>query len=205
MGVGCVSRARAVFLDRDGVLNRNVYNPLTGAWEAPHHPDDFALMPGALPALSRLGAGGFRLFLVSNQPDYALGKASLDVIESIHRRLADHLAAAQIAFDAFYYCYHHPNGVLPGYSGSCPCRKPSPYFLLRARDAHGIDLSVSWMIGDRVSDIECGRAAGVHTIRVAPDHPAARNDSEIAADVTACDLAEAAEIILAGQGNYSRV
>ena len=160
--------APAVFLDRDGVLNRNVFNPATRAWEAPHHPDDFVLTPGALPALARLAAGGFRLFVVSNQPDYALGKASLEAIAAIHHRLAAQLTAAHVEVDAFYYCYHHPRGIVPGYSGDCACRKPSPYFLFQAHDSYGIELAASWMVGDRASDIACGRAAGVRTIRIAP-------------------------------------
>ena len=193
--------APAVFLDRDGVLNRNVFNPATRAWEAPHHPDDFVLTPGALPALARLAAGGFRLFVVSNQPDYALGKASLEAIAAIHHRLAAQLTAAHVEVDAFYYCYHHPRGIVPGYSGDCACRKPSPYFLFQAHDSYGIELAASWMVGDRASDIACGRAAGVRTIRIAPDHPPAiaegqTEDGEKPADFAADDIAAAADIIL---------
>jgi D-glycero-D-manno-heptose 1,7-bisphosphate phosphatase len=197
MGSGGLNGPRAVFLDRDGVLNRNVFYPPTGAWEAPHRPEDFAPLPGILSALAQLKAAGFYLFLVSNQPDYALGKASLEAVDAIHRRFVAHLAEASIAFDACYYCYHHPKGVVPGYSGACLCRKPSPHFLLRAQRAFGLDLAASWMVGDRATDVACGRNAGAQTIRVAPGHPAAPDDAGPAADYFALNLAAAAEIILA--------
>lgn len=186
----------AVFLDRDGVLNRNVFNPSTGAWEAPHRPDDFIPVPGVLPALGRLTAAGFRLFLVSNQPDYALGKTSLAALDAIHQRLLAHLAHGGISFTAFYYCRHHPRGIVEGYSGPCICRKPSPHFLQQAASDYLIDLARSWMIGDRASDVACGLAAGARTIRIAADHPEPLVDEEPRADLPAADLTAAVAIIL---------
>jgi D-glycero-D-manno-heptose 1,7-bisphosphate phosphatase len=196
MGIGRVTTARAVFLDRDGVLNRNIYNPATGAYEAPHHPDDFIQVPGMTEALARLRDAGFRLCLVSNQPDYALGKASLDEIHAIHAMLEAALRESGVTLDAAYYCYHHPRGITPGYSMICQCRKPSPYFLTSARDAFQLDMAQSWMVGDRVTDIECGRAAGVKTIRVAEDHPAAKQNPEMAADYFVPDLHGAVDVIV---------
>jgi D-glycero-D-manno-heptose 1,7-bisphosphate phosphatase len=192
MGVGSVSGARAVFLDRDGVLNRNVFNPLTGTYESPHRAEDFELLPGVLEGLARLQETGYRLILVSNQPSYAKGKTSLAAIQAIHQRLADTLNGAGILFDAYYYCLHHPDGIIPEYSGRCECRKPSPHFLLQAKARFDLDLVNSWMIGDRETDILCGRAAGVRTIRVAADHPVPKPSQSTAADRTARDLADAA-------------
>jgi len=189
-------KARAIFLDRDGVINANVYNPTTGEYESPHRPEDFRLIQGALPAIGRLRDAGFLLFLVSNQPSYAKGKTPLVQIEATHARLVEALHQAGISFSAFYYCYHHPQGVVPGYSGPCECRKPSPYFLLKARDEFALRLDESWMIGDRVTDIECGRAAGVRTIRVAADHPAQRLPDETAAEFDAPNLTQATDIVL---------
>jgi D-glycero-D-manno-heptose 1,7-bisphosphate phosphatase len=145
----------------------------------------------------RLQAAGFRLFLVSNQPSYAKGKTTLAALEEIHCRLVEALNATGIAFSAFYYCFHHPESNVPGYGGPCACRKPSPFFLLKARDEFGLDLAGSWMVGDRVTDIECGRAAGAHTIRVAEDHSATRRDGELEAEFEALNLAHAADVILA--------
>jgi D-glycero-D-manno-heptose 1,7-bisphosphate phosphatase len=200
MGIGRLGRAasnHAVFVDRDGVINRNVLNPRTGTYESPHRPEDFHLADGAVPALARLQAAGFRLFLVSNQPSYAKGKTTLAMLEDIHGRLVDALNAAGIVFSAFYYCFHHPDSKVLGYGGPCSCRKPSAFFLFKAADEFGLDLAQSWMVGDRVTDVACGRAAGVHTIRVAEDHLATRRADETPAEFEAQDLAAAADVILA--------
>jgi len=152
---------RAVFLDRDGVLNRNVWNPATRAYESPLTPEQFELLPAVIPALQSLRDVGYFLFLVSNQPNYVKGKASMQTLDAIQGRLESALAEAKVSFAAYYYCFHHP-----AFTGQCVCRKPSPYFLFHARDAFGIDLRHSWMVGDRATDIECGRAAGVRTLEI---------------------------------------
>lgn len=179
---------RAVFLDRDGVLNRNVWNPSSGMYESPLTPEQFVLLPGAIASLRILRASGYRLFLVSNQPNYAKGKARLDVLEAIHHKFEAILREEEIAFEAFYYCFHHPE-----FTGPCACRKPSPYFLWKAAEAFEISLEHSWMIGDRPSDVSCGHAAGARTIWI-------RNDlvPEVKADYAAEDLWAAAQLILAG-------
>lgn len=187
----------AVFLDRDGVLNRNVLNPSTGEYESPGVPDDFELVPGALPALQKLQSAGFPLFLISNQPNYAKGKNSLEELAAVHARLKDALEANHIEFVEYYYCLHHPKGIVDSHSGPCECRKPSPYFLKKAASDHNIALEGSWIVGDRVTDIECGRAAGLRTIRVEEDHPAHRLPDELQADYEARDLSHAVEIIVA--------
>lgn len=158
------AHGRAVFLDRDGVINRNVWNATSGEYEAPLTVADFALAPGALEALRRLQEAGFLLFVVSNQPNYAKGKASLEELAAIDARMGREVAAAGIALAGVYYCLHHPEGIVPEYSGACVCRKPSPYFLLRAMREFGLDSAESWMIGDRETDVICGHAAGVRTI-----------------------------------------
>jgi D-glycero-D-manno-heptose 1,7-bisphosphate phosphatase len=210
---------RAVVLDRDGVINRNIFNPATGGYEAPLTVNDFALLPGVRGALQCLRDAEFLLFIVSNQPNYAKRKSSLVELFAIHAALHRELTAINVAFAAVYYCLHHPNGDVPRYLGACACRKPSPYFLLRARREFGLDFEQSWMVGDRAADILCGRAAGVRTIligatgtagvqafpdRIAPDLVAAAdiicgthlscnsNPSELAGTVTAkpCSIGE---------------
>ena len=195
-----MSGGRAVFLDRDGVLNRNVFNPATGAYESPHRVEDFAMLPGVVEALQRLQAAGYGLVLVTNQPSYAKRKTTLGATAAIHRRLADTLEGAGIQFLAFYYCLHHPDGVVPEYSRRCECRKPSPYFLLQAKARFGLDLAHSWMVGDRETDIQCGRAAGVRTIRIAADHSVAQSCGRTAADLTTRDLAAAVALLCAADG-----
>ena len=160
----------AVFLDRDGVLNELVLNPATGEYEPPHSPDVLIIFPHVIDSLLILQDAGFELFLVSNQPDYAKGKTSLEMIHAVQTRFDQILTSKGIHFREYYYCYHHPNGIVPKYSYACECRKPEPYFLLKAARDYGIDLGNSWMIGDRDSDIECGKTAGTRTIMIEELH-----------------------------------
>ncbi len=152
---------RAIFLDRDGVLNRNVWNPATGAYESPLTPEQFELLPNVIPALQLLQSCGFELFLVSNQPNHAKGKASMAILDAIHAEFLRSITFHNITFAACYYCFHHP-----AFTGICVCRKPSPYFLHQAQDTFDLDLAQSWMIGDRESDMACGQAAGTRTIQI---------------------------------------
>ncbi len=156
----------AVFLDRDGVINKLIFNEANGEFEPPHKIEDLNLYSWTLESLMTVMENGFDLFLVSNQPDYAKGKCSLEDLLSVHKRLDEIMIGNNIFFKEYYYCYHHPAGIVPGYSGKCNCRKPEPYFLKKAEKEYGIDLKQSWMIGDRESDILCGKNAGVRTILV---------------------------------------
>lgn len=189
----------AIFLDRDGVINALVLNPATSRMESPLTPDQCRLCDGAVAALLRLQQMGLPLVLVSNQPNYALGKSTLETLGAIHDNIATTLIHAGIRFARFCYCLHHPKGVVAGYSGLCVCRKPSPWFLLRARDDFGYTLADSWMIGDQPGDIQCGRAAKAHTIRIASGPLPAGQDARSRADYSARNLAEAVEILLTQQ------
>lgn len=195
MGASRLTSHRAVFVDRDGVLNRNVHNPATGALEAPLTPARFELIPGVPAALAKLQEAGFLLFMVSNQPNYAKGKSSLATLAAIHRRLEAMLAEAHVNFAEFNYCLHHPAGVVPGYSGPCRCRKPSPYFLLRARNRFALDMRESWMIGDRLTDVDCGLAAGVRTILIGSTNNEAVPGHPRSSAYNAVDLVEAVKIV----------
>lgn len=194
MGEGQRAACRAVFLDRDGVINRNIFNPATGEFEAPLSAEDFVLMPGVPKALQRLHEAGFLLFLVSNQPNYAKRKVSLAELDAIDAELRRELAASRIEFAEVYYCLHHPDGDVDGYSGACACRKPSPYFLLRAARQFGIDLEESWMVGDRATDVLCGCAAGARTVLIDAD---GEGCGSVVPDRVAVDLAAAAGYICA--------
>ena len=191
----------AIFLDRDGVINPMVLNPATGRLESPLSTADFSFFDGVLESLSILRDEGFPLILVSNQPNYALGKSTLHGMSAIHQKFVYELVRSGIAFARFCYCLHHPKGVTPGYSGLCVCRKPSPWFLLRARDDFGYSLRDSWMIGDRPTDTQCGRAAGARTIRIEPAPGASDPVNPVRALVARADysvrnLTEAVDIIL---------
>lgn len=192
------AKSRAVFLDRDGVLNEPVLNPTTGAYESPHALEDLRLCPDVPKTLRTLSAAGFELFIVTNQPSFAKGKASLETLKAIAVNLESQLITMGVKIREAFYCFHHPEGCVPEFTQRCQCRKPQPYFLQLAAQKHAIDLSRSWMIGDRGSDVECGHRAGCRAILI--DHPyAGRYNSTAKPDFVARDLASAAEIILADE------
>ena len=194
MGTNNSHEHRAVFLDRDGVINRNIFNPATGEYEAPLTPADFEIMPGALDALRALQSAGFLLFLVSNQPNYAKGKSSLAELRAIHQKFVEGLFRSVICFARFYYCLHHPQGVGNRFSRPCECRKPSPYFLLKAQAEFNLNIRQCWMIGDRHTDVECGNRAGTRTMLIA-EGASCLSDGAYA-DEIAVSLEDAATIIL---------
>jgi D-glycero-D-manno-heptose 1,7-bisphosphate phosphatase len=190
----------AIFLDRDGVLNATVLNPRTGRMESPLTAHDLRLIDGVIPALQRLQRAGYPLILASNQPNYALGKSTWRTQWDIQYQLVRALTSAGIGFTRFSYCLHHPNGLTPGYSRVCDCRKPSPGLLLQARDDFGLTLSESWMIGDQPTDTLCGHAAGARTIRIAPfgsDAVPFPCSPDPCADYFVRNLTEAVDIVLA--------
>ena len=186
---------KAVFLDRDGVLNQLVLNPITGEYEPPHSPDDLVLHPYVFESLRSLQEAGFILFLISNQPDYAKGKTTLASLKAVHEKFDDILKSAGIRFTDYYYCYHHPKGIVPEYSFHCKCRKPKPFFLLKSAHDYRVDLKNSWMIGDRDSDVECGKAAGTRTINIEEPHSSGSRGSSNP-DFTSANLKDAVKIIL---------
>jgi D-glycero-D-manno-heptose 1,7-bisphosphate phosphatase len=189
MGVGEIM-AKAVFLDRDGVLNELVYNPATGEYESPLDERDLELCPGVPDALTRLQALGYLLFLVSNQPNYAKGKATLESIKRIDEKFRGLVTARGITFAEYYYCLHHPAGTTPGYGRGCECRKPKPYFPLAAARDYGLEMGRSWFIGDQDSDVLCGQAAGLRTILI-ENVRSAKKRGESAADYTVRSISEA--------------
>lgn len=146
-------RRRAVFLDRDGVLNETVVGR-DGVPRPPASADQFVLIPGVGDACRELQALGFLLIVVSNQPDVARGTQRREVIETINRRLRE-----MVPLDDIRVCYHDDNDA-------CACRKPQPGLIVDAARDLGIDLTASFMIGDRPRDIEAGERAGCFTILV---------------------------------------
>jgi D-glycero-D-manno-heptose 1,7-bisphosphate phosphatase len=155
---------RAVFLDRDGTINKLVYYPDHGFVDSPFTPSQLRLLPGAGNALCALREKGFLLILASNQPGVAKGNMTKKVFAEIDRKLIRLLAAGGARLDARYYCQHHPNAILAAYRKKCACRKPKPGMLFSAAKKHGIDLARSYMVGDGINDVKAGRAAGCRTV-----------------------------------------
>jgi len=186
---------RAVFLDRDGVINRLVYNPETGQYESPYCVKDLVLYPYAARSLIKLQQRGYMLFLVSNQPGYAKGKTTLENIRSIHEEIHHYLTGNGIKFTGYYYCYHHPDGIVPEYALKCRCRKPGAYFLREAEIKFGLDLVNSWFIGDQDTDIFCGQAVQTRTILINNIHSAHKRGRSFP-DYQVWDLLSATELLL---------
>ena len=161
---------KAVFLDRDGVINYPVFNPDTNEYEAPHNEKDLKLFPEVLESLKELINLKYKLFLISNQPDHAKGKTTLGDLLSVHKKLHGIFIENKIGFCEYYYCYHHPKGVIPEYSIVCECRKPGNLFLRQAKMKYDLDTTNSWMIGDRDVDIYCGQSLGIKTIMIKQKH-----------------------------------
>jgi len=187
--------AGAVFLDRDGVINYNVLNMNTGRWESPHSPAEFRLFPWAIDSLKKLRDLKLRLFLISNQPSYAKGKTSFENLTAIQHKLYAFLTENDISFEDYFYCYHHPKGIVPELSIECACRKPGTFFVEQAVRQYSLDLKKSWIVGDRDSDIICGSNAGLITIRVINTGCPQKEPADCAADFETDDLRGAVEII----------
>jgi D-glycero-D-manno-heptose 1,7-bisphosphate phosphatase len=139
-----------VFLDRDGVLNEAVIRD--GKPYPPPSIDDLRITDGAAVGLARLKESGFLLLVVTNQPDVARGTQTMATIDKMHRAIAERLPV-----DEFLVCAHDDRD-------QCSCRKPAPGLLLEGASRHHVDLSRSFMIGDRWRDIDAGRAAGCRTV-----------------------------------------
>jgi D-glycero-D-manno-heptose 1,7-bisphosphate phosphatase len=170
---------RAVFLDRDGVLNR--VTVIQGTPHPPENLNEFEVIPGAAKACADLKKAGFLLIVVSNQPDVARGTQQRAVVEAINRALL-----AEVLLDDVKVCFHDDGD-------QCSCRKPLPGMLMQAADEWHIDLSASFMVGDRWKDIETGRKAGCRTVLI-DCHYEERVPNE--PDHRANSLVEAAEWIL---------
>jgi D-glycero-D-manno-heptose 1,7-bisphosphate phosphatase len=157
---------RAVFLDRDGVINEIVYYPDAGRIDSPFNVAQFKLLPQVGEAIALINAMGMKAVVVSNQPGIARNNFPEKTLEEIDRRMTQDLAARGAHVDAIYYCRHHPEGTNREYAVDCDCRKPRPGLLLQAAREMDIDLSASYMVGDGLTDMQAGRNAGCKTILV---------------------------------------
>ncbi len=156
----------AVFLDRDGVINKIVYFPEHGILDSPLNPSQFKLMKGAAEAISVFNQLGLKVFVVSNQPAIAKGKMTEQGFEKVQHRMRALLEEKGAHLDGEYYCFHHPKARKREYKVDCDCRKPKPGLLLRAAKEHDLELSKCFMVGDGVTDVKAARAVGCEPILV---------------------------------------
>lgn len=178
-GKNLVNKQRAVFIDRDGTINKYV-GFLTDI-------EDFELIDGVTDAIKKINSSGYLAIVVTNQPVVARGEVSFSELDQIHNKMETLLGKEGAYLDAIYYCPHHPH---KGYEGEveelkidCECRKPKPGMLLKAAGDFNIDLTRSWMIGDGENDIKAGNAAGCRTILI--------GDSNFGQDISAQNLYDA--------------
>ncbi len=184
------NKQKAIFLDRDGTINKYV--------GFLRNIDEFELLPGVAEAIRSINSSGYLCIVVTNQPVIARGEVTVSELNEIHKKMATLLGKEGAYIDALYYCPHHPHkgyeGEIPELKIECDCRKPKPGMLLQAAKDYNIDLSQSWMIGDGENDVKAGKAAGCGTALIES------NDSEdadsIGTDYAVLSLKEAVERIL---------
>lgn len=176
---------RAVFLDRDGVINRALERD--GKPYPPTSLAEFEILPGVAEACVKLKQAGYLLVVATNQPDVGRGTLAQLVVDSIHAHMAKVLP-----IDRVEVCFHPGKGA-----SDCDCRKPKPGMLLRAARELGIDLAQSWMVGDRWRDVDCGHAAGCRTVFIDYGYDEALRQIP---DFRVKNLTEAAQVILDAGG-----
>lgn len=179
---------RAAFLDRDGVINRDVGYV--------HRWDEFEFLAGVFDAMRRLRAAGYHLVIVTNQSGLARGLFDEAQYGELTGRMLDELARQGIAVEAVYHCPHHPAGTVERWAMDCDCRKPAPGMILRAAAEHGLSLADSFMVGDKLSDIGAARAAGVgRAFLVRSENPECPGDDKVAADGVFASLADCVDAL----------
>lgn len=181
---------RAVFLDRDGVINHDA--------DILYRKEQIVLYPNVKEALKELKNLDYLLIVINNQPAIARGLATEKDAKELNKFINSKL---DNLIDDFYFCPHHPNASVEKYRKICDCRKPAPGLLLKAAEDFDIDLKKSWMIGDMPSDIQAGKLAGYKTILIKSENnykiikSGIKIDSNIQPDARADNLAEAANLI----------
>jgi D-glycero-D-manno-heptose 1,7-bisphosphate phosphatase len=181
---------RAVFLDRDGTIVEEAGYP--------DRLDRLLFYPFSVDAIRTLNAGGFAVVVVTNQSGIARGIVPEPFVGEAHRFIADRVRHGGGRIDAFYYCPHHPDAIDPSLRGPCDCRKPEPGLLRRAAGDLGLDLSRSFIVGDRWKDLEAGRPDGLRgvLVRTGVGRDQEQGGAQVRGAIIVDDLAAAAAWIL---------
>ena len=178
------NKQKAIFLDRDGTLNKYV--------GFLRNIDDFELLPGVAEAIRKINCSGFLAIVITNQPVVARGEVTVEQLRLIHNKMETLLGQEGCYIDGLYYCPHHPDsgfeGEIPELKFDCDCRKPKPGLIHRAAEDFNIDLNASWMIGDGKNDVCCGQNVGCKTVLI--------GEGDYGQDMTTESLLTAVEVIL---------
>jgi D,D-heptose 1,7-bisphosphate phosphatase len=192
---------KAVFLDRDGVINELVYYQEQGVIDSPFTVEQFRLLPGVGKAIRSFHDMGYKVIVVSNQPGIAKGHLSWETFGQITEKMKQYLAGEGAFVDREYYCFHHPEAKIDNLRSDCDCRKPKPGMLLQAAEDMSIDLSQSWLVGDNLTDIKAGKEAGCHTMllgKMKCEYCRLMDEEGARPEVICTNLLEAAEKISHG-------
>lgn len=182
-----VNKIAAIFLDRDGTINVD--------HGYVHQIDDFQFIDGSIEAMQMLKQRGFALVVVTNQSGIARGIFTEQQFMTLTEWMDWSLADREVELDGIYYCPHHPEGELPQLAISCDCRKPQPGMFFSAQQQLDIDLSVSWMVGDKLEDMQAARAAGIGHCILVRSGKAITHEAEAAADAVIDSLADLPALI----------
>jgi len=182
---------RAVFLDRDGTINVER--------EFLHRPEEFQFIPGAAQAIRLLNDAGFRVIVVTNQSGIARGYYDEAAVNRLHRYMDGELIRFGASIDAYYFCPHHPEYGVDDNRKACGCRKPLAGMLLQAAADFSLDISTSFIIGDKLADVQAGLNAGCRSILVRTGY-GAEEAAKLPADIAIYDdlLTAARAIVEAG-------
>lgn len=180
----------AIFLDRDGTINVD--------HGYVHESDNFQFIDGAIVAMRELKMMGYALVVVTNQSGIARGKFTETQFEHLTEWMDWSLADRGVDLDGIYYCPHHPEGTVAEYRQVCDCRKPAPGMFISARDFLHIDMVASYMVGDKLEDMQAARAAGVGTCVLVRTGKPVTAESEAAADKVINSLASLPDLLKKG-------
>lgn len=161
---------KAVFLDRDGVINKNIFYDDSKEWESPRNVSDFFLLDDVIESLDLLQKNNYLLFIVTNQPSYAKGKTSLNELKKIMKYTEEILLNNNIKIKDIYCSFKHKDSIYKEFLTPCDYRKPGIASLLEAKKKYNVNLESSWFIGDRDTDVECGINGGTKTIKIKLPH-----------------------------------
>lgn len=183
---------RALFLDRDGILNDLVFYESSSEWESPRRLADLTMVDGVTEPLQRFIDAGWLLFIVTNQPSFAKGKTSMQELHEVQDAVVQRLG---VPITRSYVCFHHPDAIVPELRTACECRKPGTQSLRDAASHFDVDLAASWMVGDQDTDLACGRAAGTRVALIANPNSAHKRGG-VEPDVRVGGLGELADLVL---------
>lgn len=190
--------SRAVFLDRDGVINEIALFPELGLLDCPLNPDQFRLLPNVSKAIKILHSLNFKVIVVSNQPAMAKGKMTMNLFNQVRAKMGRQLLKGGAYVDGEYYCFHHPKAKRVEFRVICDCRKPKPGLILRAAKDFDLELSKCYMIGDSLTDVKAGKRVGCKSFligRLKCDLCSLMSQMGVKPDLIISNLYEAAKVI----------